>query len=57
MDANTPEYDPDCQACLRGRTHTAAEHEAALRRARLEPCDYCDAIESMTGVRQCPIHA
>ena len=27
-------YDPDCPACLRGRFHTPAEHEAGLRRAR-----------------------
>ncbi len=58
MDTTTNrEYDPNCPACLRGRAHTSAEHEAAVRRATMEPCDYCDAIESMTGVRQCPIHA
>jgi hypothetical protein len=28
----TPEYDPDCPACLRGRSHTPHEHETALLR-------------------------
>lgn len=27
-------YSSDCAACLRGRTHTLAEHEAILRRNR-----------------------
>lgn len=28
----TPDYDPDCPACLRHRRHSEAEHMAALRR-------------------------